>query len=105
MLRKQLTDITTYWNAFSAIFGSIGSIGSSGSYGFIKFDKMGTLQLAILALLLLLTINKVPDVGICRRKAMTGLGSPHLDIGESVRISILHSPFSDSIKLDFKEML
>ena len=36
---------------------------------------------------------------------MAGLGSPHLDIGESARISILNSPFSDSIKLDFKEML
>ena len=36
---------------------------------------------------------------------MAGLGSPHLDIGESARISIFNSPFSDSIKLDFKEML
>ena len=51
------------------------------------------------------TVNKVPDVGISRGKAMTGLGSPHLDIGESARISIFNSPFSDSIKLDFKEML
>ena len=36
---------------------------------------------------------------------MAGLGSPHLDIGESAGISIFNSPFSDSIKLDFKEML
>ena len=36
---------------------------------------------------------------------MAGLGSPDLDIGESVRISIFNSPFSDSVKLDFKEML
>ena len=54
---------------------------------------------------LLPTINKVPDVGISGRKAMASLGSPQLDIGESARISILNSPFSDSIKLDFKEML
>ena len=54
---------------------------------------------------LLPTIDNIPDVGIRRRKAMAGLGRPHLDIGESARISILNSPFSDSIKLDFKEML
>ena len=64
------------------------------------------LLLELLAVLTLLpTINNIPDVGISRWQAMAGLGSPHLDIGESARISIFNSPFSDSIKLDFKEML
>ena len=62
--------------------------------------------MALQAVLTLLpTINNIPDVGISWGQAMAGLGSPDLDIGESARISIFNSPFSDSVKLDFKEML